>query len=488
MQFDILSRYDNLTELHLSGRLTNSALLEDLTAFSEERSAAGKTAALVDLSGITAASASGLAALVEWIRTLRGFDVALLRPSKPLRQAIEKCHAGDLLPLHETPESALKSAPIKAGTLAGTRAVALCAGRGSRMGRLSEQWPKPMLDICGRPMLDHTIRHLASFGIKQCYVNPGHLGAQIPKHFNENPIPGQTLVYANEVNPDGTAQAIGSASTLVSLAQNHSAFDSDFIVLCGDALTDVNLAEMMQFHRKSGADITIAALRVPPHKVEKYGIIEAATGGRITSFQEKPTQAEANSTLANSGIYILNPRVLADIPRAPMQDIGHDLLPHALAKGRRLYAYEKPFAWLDVGCGADYVTALSAVLEGTAPVSPMGKQTRPGLWVAPDAKVGRLARISGPCFIGPNVRIHSGARIIGPTVIGAGSVIERGAMVKNSLILPDTYVGKGAMVDRVIAGPDWACDHRFALGADTVTARLDYVTPIVLPTELERTA
>lgn len=457
-----------ITLLRLATSRLTSADLPPLQRAHEQMRERGRSAMLVDLAGVRRAARSGLAALTEFAWSFRpGTRVGFFGAGTRLAAELAACPLAAQLPCFATRDQALRDPDFRALRLGGLKAVLLCAGAGSRMAPLSDATPKPMLDFLGRPVLEHLMRHLEGFGIRDFLLNPGHHGEVIHNQFRTDSR--RSLFFVNEGRHKGGrwhGAPLGSASTLIRLQSDHCAFDDDFLVLCGDALIDLDLAAMLERHRQSGAEVTIAALQVPRQDVSKYGILECTPEGRVRAFQEKPAPDRALSTLASTGIYIFSPRALSGMPAGPGQDIAGDLLPAILARNGHVAAFTQPFGWVDLGCGRDYFAALTMGIQGRiAGLVPQAVETRPGLWVAPGAQVSRRARISGACYLGPGAVVEAGARIDGPAVICAGALIRNKALVRNSFIAPDTLVGAGAWVDGMLAHADWAVAHRFADGS-----------------------
>jgi mannose-1-phosphate guanylyltransferase len=413
-------------------------------------------------------TASGLAALYEeYGRNCDAMQLGFFAASKQVLKIVDRHGLGKVLPLYDGFQQAMQVPGFRSRQLAGVKAVVLCAGKGTRMEPLSAQTPKPMLDFLGAPVLQRILDHLGSFGVRDCYLNPGHLGDQILSHFRTAAT--RSVFFTHEGGHRGGGWAgspIGSASTLARLHHRHSAFSSDYFVLCGDALTDLDMAALMQTHRHSGAEVTIAAHKVPRQDVSKYGIIAAGPQGRVTAFQEKPSLAEASSRLASTGIYVFSPRALQGIPDEPGMDIAQDLLPRILARGGRIQVHDAGFIWADIGCPSDYFHALQKGLTGRLPgTAPAGQQSAPGVWVAPGAEVSPRARILGPCYIGPNARVEAGAELQGTCVLGADCIVEGKTVLRDTVLMPGTQVAKGTWLEAQITAPDWSLSYDLAPGA-----------------------
>ena len=467
---------NGLAVIGMGARSPAAQDLSNLRALLDRLSSQGIGGALFDMSSVRRLSYEGIAALLE-LTASPVMRVAFCHLQAGPKERLASSGIAAALPLYDTVACARESDEFKKLRLVGCRAVILSAGKGSRLAPLTEETPKPMLDLLGRPVLDHIIGHLQSFGIREYLINPGHLGMQIPAHFNRRRDVSVFYTHEGQMGSDGwSGEPIGSASTLARLQRRHSALPDDTIVMCGDALIDLDMAELMAAHRASGAEVTIAAKQVPPDETQKYGIIVADADGRISSFQEKPASGEARSTLANVGVYVISPRAVARLADQPGLDIASDLLPAILANGGHIQVHAPDFSWVDIGCGKDYYRAVEMGLRGLVPgVTPLGQEIQPNVWIAPGATVSPRARLEGPCYIGPDAYVHAGSEITGPSVVGANTIIEPRAVVRNSILRPDTHVVSGAYVDSMIAGPRWAVAHQHADGSPQNRSRLERV-------------
>lgn len=386
-----------------------------------------------------------------------------------------------IIPFYDNRKTALKARPLRRHMLASYRAIVLCAGKGTRAAPLTNHLPKPMLDIFGKPLLHHIMDHLASFGLNNIILNPGHMAQQIHKYFNTGAEFGKNIFYVNEgtaLRGHWQASPRGSASTLQRLQQDHTLLDQDTFVLCGDALSDIDLAEMMEQHKASGAVATMAACNVSVEDTEKYGIIIPDTEGQVAAFQEKPPAGTAQSTLANVGIYIFSASALAMLPQGENLDIACHLLPALLRSSAKINIYQSSFKWTDIGCGRDYYNAISgALINRETTLFPTANETRPGIWLSEGAQLSRHARLTGPVFLGQNCQILAGARIIGPTTLCSNSVIHKRAVVSKCLITAGTNINSGRILNGKIAAPDWTVTHKFADGTKSDGASPHKNTP-----------
>lgn len=473
-----------ITLVQISANVLTSSALPSLLRARLQMQDTGRKAMLVDLSRIRRINQSGLGALVELaaefgVSAAIGFYAA----QDQVAQTIARCPAASMLQVFATLDDALAKAPFKAEQLCGTRAVVLCAGRGTRMGPLCRTTPKPMLDFLGKPVVHHLLDHLSSYGLNDVILNPGHLAEVI--HTKLHRTTTRSLFFLNEGRHDRdgwVARPLGSASTLARLQQQHSAFDDSFFVFCGDALTNLDLAAMMRHHRATDADVTIAAHRVAPEHTEKYGILQLSGTSRVRGFQEKPPQSLAASDLASTGIYLFHPRVLIGLRDRPGQDIATHLLPAILNSGGHIEAFDPHFCWTDIGTARDYFTALVRGLEGeNVGVPAAWLATRSTRLTALPSAMPRNVSTRGPCHIAPSAKILGPVEFEGPVILGANTVIEGPAVLKNTLITPYTNVHPGAWIENMIVGPDWAFKHTADPTSPPILAPLDAVGPTVPP-------
>jgi mannose-1-phosphate guanylyltransferase len=234
--------------------------------------------------------------------------------------------------------------------------------------------------------------------------------------------------------------------------QDHCGFfDDTFAVLCGDALIDVDLTEVLRFHRASGALATIVTKPVPREEVSKYGVVVTDDSGRVLRFQEKPKVAEAASNTINTGIYLFEPRVFDHIPAGTEFDIGSQLFPRLIAAGEKVCAISLPFEWVDIGCVNDFWNATRLILEGRVQgLKVPGREIRPGVFAGLGVTIAEDAKIRGPVYLGSGTRVGAGVHIEGPAMIGANCVLQAGVRIRGGILGDYTRVTEGALLDERI--------------------------------------
>lgn len=220
------------------------------------------------------------------------------------------------------------------------KAMILAAGFGTRLKPLTDRVPKCMVPVRGKPLIEHTIEWLVSFGVTDIIMNVSHLGAVVMNHLGDGRRLGANLTYSIEDQPLGTAGGVRKASWF---------FDGPFLVWYGDNLSECNVDRLAALHRAKGGLATIALHH--REDVTHSGIVEMATDDRIVRFVEKPAAAEVFSHWVNAGIYVLDPAVVNSIPSDGTPDFGRDIFPALLAEQKPLYGYrlsvEEGLGWID---------------------------------------------------------------------------------------------------------------------------------------------
>ncbi len=339
-----------------------------------------------------------------------------------------------------------------------TKGLILAAGQGTRVRPLTKDLPKPMIPILGKPVMEYLIEHLARYGIREIMINVAFHHRKIEEYFRDGSRWGVEIGYSYEgvrEHGDIVPMPVGSASGMRKIQDFGGFFDETTLVLCGDALIDLDIASALFEHRKKKAIASVVTLDVPLDQVHNYGVVVTDDSGMVQSFQEKPSAEEAKSTLASTGIYIFEPEVLPLIPARSGFDIGNDLFPLMVEKGLPFYAQNRFFNWIDIGRVSDYWTVLQRVLRGeVAQLKIPGKQISPGVWVGLNTSISLdNVTIQGPVYIGANTRIDANVTIVGPAWIGHGSHIRENAKVVRSILLEYTRIGQNMNFEEMIVSP-----------------------------------
>ncbi|NLP12885.1 MAG: NDP-sugar synthase [Clostridium sp.] len=319
------------------------------------------------------------------------------------------------------------------------KALFLAGGFGTRLKPITNDLPKPMVPIMGRPLLERNIENLKKHGINEILLSTCYKPHIIEKYFGNGSKLGVKISYISEDMPLGTGGAIKNA-------QNFS--DDTFIVFNADILSDIDISKMIRFHKQTGVIATIAVTKVD--NPSAYGVIEHDENGFIKAFKEKPQPHESCSNLINAGIYIFEPELLNEIPSGRAVSIERETYPHLLQKGYNLAVYDGCSYWLDIGTPQKYLMAHSDILEGKLPISEHNFRENPK-YISKTANISPDAQIIDPVYIGDNVEIGSSA-VIGPnTVLNAHSFVGMGARLLGSVIWDHVDIGsRAAVVNSVV--------------------------------------
>lgn len=308
------------------------------------------------------------------------------------------------------------------------KAVILAGGEGTRLRPLSCDTPKPMTNLFDRPVMEHTINLLKKHGITDIAATLCYMPRVFEEYFGDGSRLGVSLRYYYEDVPLGTAGGVAACRDFL---------DGDFLVISGDAVCDFDFAPLFEFHKRNHAEVTVVLSR--QSNPLGYGLVLTDQAGRVERFIEKPSWDSVFTDTANTGIYILSPSVLKDVPAGQKYDFAHDLFPKLLAEGRAVYAVAADGYWCDIGNCDAYLTCVRDALAGRVKLElPPAEHGVRSLSPIPLDVV-----ISAPVYIGQNVTIGEGARIGPYAVLGEGSKVGRDARVTGSVV-NGAVIGRGA--------------------------------------------
>ncbi len=320
-------------------------------------------------------------------------------------------------------------------------AVVMAGGEGSRLRPLTLGRPKPMVPILNVPVMEHIITLLKRHGIIDIVVTVHYLASVIEDYFGDGSDFGVRIRYALEETPLGTAGSVKNAQHML---------DEPFLIISGDALTDIDLTKVVAFHQQRGAVATLVLVHV--NNPLEYGVVITDQQGSVERFLEKPSWGEVFSDTVNTGIYVLDPSVLDLIPAGEPSDFSSDVFPRLLAKQAPMFGYVADGYWCDVGSLGDYVKASFDFLQGSVSLPLPINRRQDGVIAAPTAIVEPRVRAFGPVYLGEGCVVRSGAVLHGPVVIGDNTVIESGATIDRSIIWNNCLVSTAASVNGAIIG------------------------------------
>ena len=306
----------------------------------------------------------------------------------------------------------------------------LAAGLGTRLRPLTYELPKPMVPILGRPVMEHIARLLGRHEFDDVVANLHYFPDLIRGHFGDGSRQGIKLVYSYEEELMGTAGGVRNV-------RDHFGGET-FLVISGDALTDIDLTAFYEAPKTKRGIATLALKRVDDPS--QLGVVIVDDDGRIQGFQEKPAPGEELSNLGSCGIYMFEPEIFDYFPEPEFVDWAHDVYPALLDQDVSFYGHEIAEYWNDVGSFVEYRQGNFDALEGKVKVD------MPGSEVPGDAEV------EGPVFIGEGCEIASGVRLTGPVVIGEGSRIGENCALRDTIVWPRTDVDAGTVLIGGLAG------------------------------------
>jgi NDP-sugar pyrophosphorylase family protein len=324
------------------------------------------------------------------------------------------------------------------------QSLILAGGKGTRLRPLTMHTPKPIMPIANQPFLLYQLELLKRADVHDCILSLSYQPQKIEDKLGDGTFYDMRLSYTVEASPLGTAGAYRNAEELIR---------ESTIVFNGDVLTDIDLNEVIHFHREKNAVATIVLVPVP--NPTAYGLVETDKEGRIQRFLEKPKPEEVTCNTINAGIYILEPKVLDYVPEGESYMFEYGVFPALLKNNEPFYAYIYDGYWRDIGTTASYLQANLDVLSGkvkilTLPANERGEKFDEAIEVDTLSVIDATCTIkagaqiinsviSRNCYIGDKAHIEK-------SVVRGGARVETGAQVRNSVIGKSCHVGRSATI------------------------------------------
>ena len=258
------------------------------------------------------------------------------------------------------------------------KAVIMAGGEGSRLRPITCDCPKPLTEIAGHPVIEYIFELLIRHSCDEAKVTLKYLAENITERYFSGKYKGLPLDFVMEERPLGTAGSVKNAAD----------FEEDFAVISGDALCDIDLSAAFELHKRTNAAVTVVAARVSDPR--EYGLV-SAKGDRVCSFVEKPSFSGVTTDLANTGIYILSPRVLRKIPDNSPYDFAKDLFPRLLRENERISVYVTDGYWCDIGDIKSYLESQFDVIGGRFK-SPFLNYDKKGIFSEQSERVNALRK------------------------------------------------------------------------------------------------
>src|SRR5436305_953936 len=317
----------------------------------------------------------------------------------------------------------------------------MAGGEGTRLRPLTSDQPKPMVPIVGKPCMEHILELLRQHGLTDVVVTVAFLPQAIRSYFGNGESLGLYIEYSVEESPLGTAGSVRLASDRL---------DDTFLVISGDALCDIDLGKIVEFHKERSAAVTIG-LKSVENPLE-FGIVVTDEDGKVERFLEKPSWGQVFSDTINTGIYVLEPEVLKHVPTDRPYDFSKELFPLLLEMGRPIYGYVCDGYWQDIGNLDQYRQANFDALDERVRLNIPGLKIRGDVWIGEGVEIDDVEGVEGPAFIGNYARISPEASVGPYTVLGAATTLRERGRIARSVFDSSCYIGRSAVVEGAIVG------------------------------------
>ena len=307
----------------------------------------------------------------------------------------------------------------------------MAGGEGTRLRPMTASMPKPLLPVVNKPIMEHVLRLLHRHGFTETVVTVQFLASLVRNYFGDGEELGMQLEYVTEETPLGTAGSVKNAERLLR--------DDTFLVISGDALTDINLTDLVKFHRDKGAMVTVCLTRVPDPL--EFGITIVDDDHRVQRFLEKPTWGQVFSDTVNTGIYVMEPEVFDYVSSDESVDWSGDVFPRLLEEGKPVYGFIADGYWEDVGTHESYMRAQADVLSGRMDADLDAFEVSEGVWIGEGADVHPDAVLRGPLFVGDYAKVEAGVELREFTVLGSNVIVKSGAFLHRAVVHDNVFIG-----------------------------------------------
>ncbi|MFH0887118.1 MAG: NDP-sugar synthase [bacterium] len=324
------------------------------------------------------------------------------------------------------------------------KAVIIAGGWGTRLRPLTYNVPKPIVPVVNRPFVIHQIELLKKHGIKDIILNLHYFSDQIREIFGDGSKYGVKIYYSIEKDPLGTAGAVKNAE------QYFGKSDEIMVVFNGDVLTDLNLTELIEYHKKNKADITLTLTEV--EDPTRYGLVITDENGRVEKFLEKPSWEQVSVKTINAGTYVLTPSVFADVPKEKPYSFERELFPNMLKKGKKVFGFNSKYYWLDIGSPSKYMAAHKAILSEEVKTNILEKKRENQKWIGENVELGKGVIIKSQVLIGNNVKIGRDAKIKEFCVLGERVIVSDESELGNTVIWNNVNIGRNVRIKDAIIG------------------------------------
>ena len=361
-------------------------------------------------------------------------------------------------------------------------AMLLAGGQGSRLKALTKRIAKPAVSFGGKyRIIDFALSNCINSDINTVGIltqyKPYLLNSYIGngEGWDLDGLNGQVSLLPPYFTEEGGSWYNGTADAIFKNMDFIDQMNPEYVlILSGDHLYKMDYNDMLQYHKNTGADLTVSVINVTLEEASRFGIMSVDSDLRITKFTEKPKKPD--STLASMGIYIFTWSILKkaliedSTDEKSEHDFGKNIIPNLLAENKKLLAYEFKGYWKDIGTIDSYYEATMDLLKDNPHIDIFQK----------DQKIFSNSNISPPHFVGASGKVErslicNGCIIDGTvinSILSSNVIVEKGAEVKDSILLPNTKVRKGAKVVRAIIGEGSEITEKAKLGSSAKSAEI----------------
>jgi mannose-1-phosphate guanylyltransferase len=335
------------------------------------------------------------------------------------------------------------------------KAMVLCAGFGTRLRPLTDKVPKPLVPLCGIPLLRYNFALLQGAGVHEIVINTHHLGAEMERGAKQIAAElGLDLQVSREQKHIlGTGGGVKRAQAMLG--------KETFLVMNGDMIFDLDLPAAIDAHRKAQATATMVLAPYP--RGATYGAVEVDKDFNVRRIAGRGAPVEPGFTKMHfTGVHVLEPGLLSRLPADGESDINRTAYVRLIHENAKVHGFLQRGYWGDLGAPRSLLKAHLDVLEGRVPLGrfrpgadPLAatEERAPGVRVHPSAKIDPHAVLSGPLLVLQGAQVVASARIGPDVVLGAKVRVDAGAQIERAVVWDGTHIGPGERVVDQIAAP-----------------------------------
>jgi NDP-sugar pyrophosphorylase family protein len=336
------------------------------------------------------------------------------------------------------------------------KALILIGGLGTRLRPLTCSAPKPLLPIVNKPFLEYQFELIKRHKIKEIILCLSYLPGEFKRHFGTGKKWGLKIHYVHETHPLGTGGAVRNALKHI---------NQPVIIFNGDIFTDINISDMLKYHKKKKSFVTIGLTRVKDPTA--FGLVETNKNGRIERFLEKPTWDEITCNTINAGTYIFEPQAVKHIPPKVNFSLERGLFPNLLENKFPMYGYTFNGYWLDIGTIEKYLQAHYDLLSDKMHFKVENHKHLHNIWYRKNLKCGKHVAVNGKVVCGANVKINDFVQIHGNVSLGSNITIGKGCYIKDSVLLDNIKIDDGVRIENSLIGKECRIEANAVLGPMT---------------------